>query len=281
MEQSIGIMRKILIATDFSKNAAHAAQYAARCFAGESVHYHLVYVSDCHSKPGRKPPKLPCKGEKCASNRIKLQQFNVNFQKHLDPKRHRADVYFLDLPPVEALRKMVLEHDIELIVIGCCSEEKQPQLGRFAQDVIIRVQCPFLIVPPKANLEPTATLAFATNYNNYYQSSVLNTLMGFAGTNALRLKVLHFSKNNPELNAIQLANREFLNEFIEDPEAFDEIHGGALYAALDEYQQKHPIGVLGLLAKNRSFCEQLLFNPISNGHASVFENQLPVLLLHE
>lgn len=83
------------------------------------------------------------------------------------------------------------------------------------------------------------------------------------------------------MSTTQNANREFLSEFVEDPEAFFEINGGPLYAALDDFQKKHPIGVLGLLAKNRSFCEQLLFNATSNGHASVFENQLPVLLLHE
>ncbi|WP_435579936.1 universal stress protein [Gilvibacter sp.] len=274
-------MRKILIATDFSESAAQAASFAANCFANEAVHYHLVYVSDCHVKPGRKQPKLPCKGEKCGANRIKLQQFHQNFQKLLNPKLHRSDVFFVDLPPVEALRKQVIEHQIELIVIGCCGPDKKPQLGRFAQDVIIRVQCPFLIVPPRAEIGTNNSLAFATNFNNNYQSSVMNTLTDFATTNDLKLKILHFSKNNPDLNAIQNANREFLNEFIEDPQAFTEIKGGALYAALDEYQQQHPIGILGLLAKNRSFCEQLLFKPTSNGHASVFENQLPVLLLHE
>ncbi|MDC7997468.1 universal stress protein [Gilvibacter sediminis] len=274
-------MRKILIATDFSESVAKAAAFAANCFANEPVHYHLLYVSDCHSKPKTKQPKLPCKGKKCGAARIKLLQFHQNFQKSLNPKLHRSDVFFVDLPPVEALRKQVIEHQIDLIVIGCCGPDKKPQLGRFAQDVIIRVQCPFLIVPPNAQMGSNRSLAFATNFKNNYQSSVLNTLTDFTTTNDLKLKILHFSKSKPDLSAIQNANREFLNEFIEDPQAFAEIKGGALYAALDEYQQQNPIGILGLLAKNRSFCEQLLFKPTSNGHASVFENQLPVLLLHE
>ena len=274
-------MRQVLIATDFSESALHAARFAALWFAQEQVRYHLVYVSSCHSKPGKKVAKLPCKGEKCASNRIKLQQFQNSFQNFIDPKLHRSDVFFVDLPPAEALRKHVSDHQIDLIVIGCCSNSKEPRLGLFAQDVIIRVQCPFLIVPPAASLAPEKVMAFATNYNNDYHSSVLNTLTGFAKSNSLELNVLHYSKKGQDLSDTQNANRAFLLEFIEDPEAFYEIQGRPLYAALDEYQKDHPVGILGLLAKNRTFCEQLLFHPTSNGHASVFENQLPVLLLHE
>lgn len=274
-------MRRILIATDFSDNALHAAQFVAGSFAQEPAHYHLVYVSSCNDKVGKKNSSAPCEGEICTANRLKLQEFQNTFNRFIDPKLHRSDTFFVDLPPAEALRKQVQEHNIDLIVIGCCGQQNLPKLGRFAQDVIIRVQCPFLIVPPEASLEPVKVMAFATNYNNNYHSSVLNTLTEFAEVNSLKLNVLHYSKRNLKLSTTQNANREFLSEFIDDPDAFIDIQGDPLYAALDEYQRAHPIGVLGLLAKNRSFCEQLLFNPTSNGHASVFENQLPILLLHE
>lgn len=274
-------MKRILIATDFSENALHAAHFAAQSFAHQPVHYHLVYVSNCQSKPERKSSKVPCQGEHCSSKREQLQAFHTKFNSFIDPTLHRSDTFFLDLPPVEALRKQVREHNIDLIVIGCCGEKKSQQLGSFAQDVIIRVQCPFLIVPPGASLEPVREMAFATNYNNDYHNSVINTLMEFAELNSAKLNVIHYSKNSLNLSNTQNANREFLSEFIEDPEAFFEVKGRPLYVALDDFQKEHPIGVLGLLAKNRSFCEQLLFNPTSNGHPSVFENKLPVLLLHE
>lgn len=274
-------MKRILVATDFSENAMHAAQFAAKCFAAESVNYHLVYVSNCHNNPKKKPSPVPCKGTTCSANRIKLQQFQNKFSKHLNPKLHRCDSYFVDLPPVEALRKQIQEHDIDLIVIGCCGQKKAKQLGRFAQDVIIRVQSPFLIIPPNASLEPLKVMAFATNYNNNYHSSVLNTLTDFVAVNDLKLNVLQYSKSNQVLNEIQSANREFLSEFVEDSEAFYELKGAPLDAALADYQQNHPIGILSLLAKNRSFCEQLLFKATRTGKCSLFDRKLPVLLLHE
>ncbi len=276
-------MKRILIATDFSDSAQKAMDYALQCFSGHRVTYHLIYVSECKSaSKTTNGIATPCSGTTCDLKRQMLQQAAKNLNSKLDLKLQQCIPFYKNQTKIEAFRKHVAEHQIDLIVIGSKGQTNNPKaaLGDFARDIITRVQCSFLIVPEAVKQVPPEHLLFPTNYTNTYHNVSLEILADFQATANTTLDVLYYAKHKRKLNETQIDNKELLEDFLEDSaHKSHKVHHENLELALSQYVVKSPADVLILMAKNRSFCENLLQRDSAPQRDLI--KQTPILLLHE
>ena len=275
-------MKQILLATDFSKSAKRAIAYALDCFKGIPVTYHLVYISECKGNNTKNTMGTPCQGESCGLKQELLQQAAKAMNAQLDLKLQHCVAHYKNLSKVEALRKHTTEHHIDLIIIGNKGQTNNPKvaIGTFARDILMRVQCSFLMIPEGVeNSQPKKGL-FPTNYNNVYHNASLNTLSDFMATRLMELDVLYFSKLGRALDKTQQENKELLEGFLDSNHSPPiKTPHRKLENAIQHYLMKNRADVLILMAKNRGFCERLLQRNTPD-QQEIMRN-LPLLLLHE
>src|SRR5690606_18759694 len=79
---------------------------------------------------------------------------------------------------VEAIRKQVVEKEIDYILMGTkgASNIGNREIGSNTAEVITKVKCPVLVIPERAKFRGIKNVAFPTDYNCIYKNKVVNTL---------------------------------------------------------------------------------------------------------
>jgi hypothetical protein len=169
-------MKKILVMTDFSVNAAHAADYAFRlasCLQMDILLYHYT---------GRELPELAGEQGKWPEERWLAQQRDCVEQLRVLSIATRKLAETLTtgayLPSVQyewydgtfdpRLRQYHSKDSIELLVAG---PHDRPSEGLITEDhageLIHATLLPLLIVPPGADFQPFKKIVFATTFSEY------------------------------------------------------------------------------------------------------------------
>jgi len=169
-------MKTILVLTDFSENATHAATSAA--LLGAKLHSNLLLFHNYQSLPvtpfyagGAMVANEPeWFGEESKKRLLELEKnlepiFETLGEDDIKPVvRSQSDEGSL----VENIKLIINKKEVELIVMG--SRTKDPVdhffFGSETTSVIHHAKCPVLIIPPKNNITGLNRIVFATDYDN-------------------------------------------------------------------------------------------------------------------
>jgi nucleotide-binding universal stress UspA family protein len=184
-------MKTILVLTDFTKNAAHAASSAV--MLGEGLHAKLLLFNSFYNMPilpsygGSSGPwvveDLILREADCDK---KLKQLAADLQKKVTtlPYQHYK-------PSIETVLQ---EIDVELIVMGARSGSAVSHVftGSDTRAVIDRTTRPVLIIPEKADFKALKKVTFATNFEDMDITAVhyLHKLYNGFG---FQLEIIHVS----------------------------------------------------------------------------------------
>jgi len=171
-------MKTILILTDFTENAAHAA--ASTVMLGEKLHAKLLLFNSFYNMPilpsygGSGGPwvveDLVLRETDCDK---KLKQLAADLQKKVNalPAEHYRPTIAIQYGEGELsknIETILQEIDLELIVMGARSGSAISHIftGSDTRAVIDRAARPVLIVPEKTNLKALKRITFATNFED-------------------------------------------------------------------------------------------------------------------
>jgi len=163
-------MKKILIATDFSANAAHAAKY------GHSIAAQIkadVVLCNAFIVPAEVPqagtlvwPQLEY-DELVESSTSELKQLKEELRQNLSDSSFRPDITCRSEigGVVDVIKEITGKTDVELIVIGTHGAGKLDTLliGNHSRSMINNTKAPLLLVPASAALKTIKKVAFATD----------------------------------------------------------------------------------------------------------------------
>lgn len=150
-------MTRIIIATDFSPNALHAAQYAFHLFGNIDVTYVLVHA---HFDPGTLDPTMPAyTPQLIETSRNGLRAAAMEFVELNGAASVEHQLLLGPLP--EALRTVVEDKGADALVLGSKGRSGSGLFGSNTNDVIRNSVVPVIAVPSGAELNPIARLLFA------------------------------------------------------------------------------------------------------------------------
>ncbi|WP_062127776.1 universal stress protein [Geofilum rubicundum] len=156
-------MRHIILLTDFSETARHAAAYALNMFEGRNVRFYLFHAYDVEFSGS--PYVMRVKEEMAEESRKSLKRELAAL--HSDFPNSRIEVASRFGPLVDVLIKEVEggHIDPDLLVMGCRGESALENflLGSNAFDVIKHVHLPILAIPRNAPLQTPQKMVFATD----------------------------------------------------------------------------------------------------------------------
>lgn len=279
-------MKNILIPTDFSENSWNAIQYGINFLKKKRCNFYLLHVSMISYTTGADMPLIPSTDilEKTVLSQAKksleklLKKIKKSFQ---NPKHHFFTVSNYNFF-IEAIKEQVEEKEIDLIIMGTkgASGLQEVIIGSNAADLITRIKCPTLIIPENAQFKPVKEIAFPTDYNLYYQSNILDSIVKLIKMSNASIRVLHVAKKNEALTQFQTENKELLEDFFSfQKHSFHKVTNSKIEEGVQCFVESRGIDMIVMIAKNLNIFQRILFKPTVEEIS--YHTDIPFYVLHE
>ncbi len=279
-------MLRILIPTDFSKNAWNALKYGLELFRKERCTIYLLHVNPLPPYSGAgtsiKASTQMLRETMLAESEKGLKELLEQINEIIPNELHTFMTIALYDFFVDSIKREIQDKQIDLIIMGTkgASGLKKVSLGSNTGDVITKVKCPLLAVPEKASYKIPKEIAFPTDYYINYDIKVLDTLIGVVNRYGSNLRVLHITKRGEELTREQLQNKDFLHDYLRGvTHSFHTITGTKLETAVQCFVESRDIEMIAMVAKNLNFFQRILFRPAVEEIS--YHIEIPFLVLHE
>lgn len=209
--------KRILIPTDFSKNALNAARYALDLYAKQNCDFYFLnifhvggYTTDYLTIP--EPGSIEYETAK--------EQSEESFRKllavlalHNDNPKHKyhtiSSLNFLS----EAMKDIISKKDINLVVMGTqgASGTKGVIFGSNTVKAMEKITaCPVLAVPEEVRFAPLKEVVFPTDFKESFKSKELDYLIDIVSMHGAAVRVLHINKTG-ELTRNQQEHKQLLD----------------------------------------------------------------------
>ncbi len=279
-------MKNILIPTDFSENSWNAIKYALRFFKKTPCNFYLLHVTLIPNYAAGDVPIIPT--EIVLENTLLKQAKKglKQLQKKIQEKVPNPNHHFFSLSKynffIDAVRAEVKEKNIDLIVMGTkgASGLSEVIVGSNTGDLITKIKCPVFIIPENAVFKIPQEIAFPTDYNIFYEPSILKNISEFIKMHNAAIRVLHIVKKNETLTEFQLGNKDFLNDyFLDENHSFHRITNKKIENGVQCFVESRNIDLIIMIAKNLNLFQRILFKPTVEEIS--YHIEIPFLVLHE
>ncbi len=216
--------KRILIPTDFSKNALNAIRYALELYKKQQCEFYFLnvfrvdyYTTDTLFVPEPGSPLYEAAKAKSEEGFSKLLD---TLELHHDNSKHTYHTISSYNLLSEAIKQTIADKDVDLLIMGTqgATGAKGVIFGSNTVNAmeIIR-ECPVLAVPENVSFSTPKEIVFPTDYKSSFKRRELSYLIEIAKMHHTSIRVLYVAKNR-DLNDKQENNKELLDDILESVE---------------------------------------------------------------
>ena len=281
------IMMRIVLPTDFSKNAWHAIKYATFLFEQSPctfiiIHSHQVspsgLISTINKERDTRLHEITIQEAKRKVNKI------VNHLNRINKVRdHQFEGEVVDDSLLNAIGRIVIDKDADFIIMGTqgASGLSEIFMGSNTVSVIKHINfCPIIAVPNSYDFNTFNEILFASNFKHLYQRVELQPLLDLAQLRKATINVVHISEEE-ELGEDQLQLKKLLQNLLGEKncvfEEFDYHPNIAL--KINDLTEKKKAGLIAMINSQYGFFQRLTHEPVVKKVA--FRTKIPFLVLPE
>ncbi len=278
--------KRILIPTDFSKNAFNAIKYAIELYKREYCEFFILhsyylpgYSKDNLLVPEPSEKKLIEVKERSEKNIEKLKvkvQFNDGNTNH--------KIHFLNEfgPFYDVLKKTIEKEDIELIIMATRGEtdDKNVILGSNAVKTMEKNRnCPVFAIPGNVMFKDPNEIVFPTSFKTHYKEKELATLIEISRLTNAPIRILHVQKGK-ELSKEQLENKTLLDRILDSTTfTHHELYNVDLQEGVRCFVQSRESEMIAFVNKKHNFFESIFSNPMVKELG--MHTNVPLLAMHD
>ena len=279
--------RKILLPTDFSKNSWHAINYALELYKNDNCDFYILNVFSATSnildsllnmEPGSELYETAKAKSEDGLAKV-LDKLTVN---GYDENKHHFHAISQFNNVIEAIKNVVEEKDIEIIVMGTKGEtgSRETVFGSTAIYVMEKVRnCPVIVVPENAKKQLPKEIVFPTSYKTHFKRRELKYLIEIAEKCNATINILHMS-NEDELDESQINNKQLLEEMFEEVKySFHNLSNYSIEAAVNIFTESRDSDMVTFINKKHPFFGSILTKPLVKGMG--FQSKVPILVMHD
>lgn len=278
--------KRILIPTDYSKNAFNALEYAIRLFEHHDCEF---FILNCYYLSGMdrdnllvpEPTKEAQKDVETRSkaNMEKLKNRIATFEKN---KKHSFHYETIFGPFFETTKTFVNENKMELIIMGTQgqSDKKTVILGSNAVNMMEKIRfCPIMAIPHNVTFKNPNEIIFPSSYRTHYKENELHTLVEISKITEAPIRVLHI-QNKKVLSKDQEENKNLLNRILEGAvvthhKLFDlDVNDGVM-----AFVQSRESEMIAFVNKRHNFFGSIFSNPMVKELG--MHTKVPLLAMHD
>jgi nucleotide-binding universal stress UspA family protein len=280
-------MKTILMLTDFSDNATHAARSAVAI--GEKLQTDILLFNTYYDHPilpayGGGPwmvDELLFRKEDSAAQlshlaiqlrHIIADQTTGGFKSNMDYQSGEGSLG----GNVEVI---IREKEIEMIVMGGSTNSSLEHLffGSDTMNVIDHANCPVLVVPLKASLKKLNKVTLATAFE-LADINAITYLADLAKNKGFELEIVHVSSSDEEVGSVK--ERAIHNHILAIKEAnvtYKQIRGKDIVKRLERMCKDNRSDILALVHYQHGFFADILRK--SNTEQALSGNHLPIMVI--
>jgi nucleotide-binding universal stress UspA family protein len=275
-------MKTLLICTDFSEPASHAARYA--CIMAKQYKFGQITLFHAYhtiAPSTALPLNLNEENELVKASQRQLESLKGELTKLTSDDtviRTRTEKISLG----ESINKICREENSDMIVMGITGKSKFEKtfIGSNTIDVSQNSKYPVLIVPAQAPLEPVQSILFACDLSEVTATTPLGRLAEILELFRVPLYVLnvddknrHFSPQTPE------EMYQMHHIFDKYKPRYDFIDYEDITTGIIGYAEKNNISLIITVPKHYDFIPQLFHRSITQ--KLIWQSAIPLLALHE
>ncbi|NAY92422.1 universal stress protein [Muricauda sp. JGD-17] len=215
--------KRILLPTDYSKNALNAIRYAQQLYAKVRCDFYLVnafqasgYTLDSMMvpEPGERFYEMAKHESEEGMNRL-LEILKL----HPENPKHRFHTICTFNGLVEAVKNIVASKDIDIIVMGTkgVTASKARIFGTGTVAVMERIKaCPVIAVPSEYVFNPPKEIVFPTDYKSKYKEKEIDHVKEIAKLHDSKINVVHIDRDKDgQLNKKEESNKLLLQDILD------------------------------------------------------------------
>lgn len=280
-------MKKILLPTDFSKNASNAIEYAIDLYKNEECEFYILnafytlgFATDTMLVP--EIGEIAYKNGKSNSEKElsvtlkKIQKNNIS--------RHRFSKVSKFNSLLNSIQETVEKENIDLIIMG--TQGATNAVDKFLGSNTVMVMenarsCPVMAIPSEVKFTKPKEIVFPTSYNTHYKRRELKQLIEITTLTNSAIRILHIeNEKDKNLNKTQHNNKELLEEYFEDLNySFHVIYQVELEVALDCFVQSRNSDMIAFVDKKHGFLDSIFTSHLVQELG--YKSKVPVLTMHD
>ncbi len=269
------MLKRVLLPTDFSKNAYNAISYALQLLKDENCHFILLntlynadYIIYSSLNTVYKNNSLK-----------KLTSLKQQLIEEFKNPKHEFELVSSFNMLYQEIEQRSKNKTLDLIVMGTNGAAGGEELlfGTHTVHAIKSAKCPLLAIPCHYQYQKPEHLLFATKYEINFSEYQLDLIKELADKAQAKIHVMHANFGN-RLNENQLQSKKELDRFLgETPHDFNTVYEDSVAEAVEEFHKENKIDLLVMIKHRRSFIEKILFSSIINEIG--FNAKFPFLVL--
>lgn len=278
--------KKILIPTDFSKNAWNAITYAADLFKDQECIFYLLnaHGATAYSTSEMMVAEPGTVSYETAKNKSEQGLANVLDMLDFREKNHRHDYQVISQynDPLSAVKSVVEKRDIELVVMGTkgASNYENRLFGSNTITIMENLRnCPVLGIPLDARIVHVKEIVFPTSFKTHYKHRELIYLIDLAQTHNANICVLHVT-DQEELTQEQEENKALLEECLEGSTySLHHLGGKDATTGTQRFVESRNSDMVAFINSKHNFLTNFFSTPMVK-ELGMF-SKVPVLALHD
>lgn len=278
--------KKLLIPTDFSRNAWDAIVYSVDLHKGIPCDFYILNVYDYtdYATDNIMVPQL--------DDRL-YETLKLNSEKGLEKILQRlakkgtsAEHTFTTISQqnnlLDAIHEIVELKDIDLVVMGTKGDTDSLNKTFGSNTVMIMEKirsCPVLAIPADSLFTRMSEIVFPTDFRTHFKKKELAHLKDIAKVTGATIRVVHVSEE-PNLDEEQRNFKGVLEEDFEDLEvSFHTLDSEHINEAVDVFVQSRGSDMLAFINRKHTFFTNLFAKPMVKELG--MRSKVPVLALHD
>ncbi len=263
-------MKKILVPTDFSKNAYAALFYVTKLFSDEALQITILHSF------GEEVGKLTSRVDIGRSENIIEKLYRQSdedgkqlvHQITLDSSKvaHNFEVISTPATLSKTINKLVSTEGIDLVVMGSKGRTgaEEVLVGSTTVKITKTLEgCPLLIVPREVDFVIPTNIAFATDFNDFFQLSKLRPIVRLVRQYNSNLHIVHVGTEE----GLDFKQKQNLEQYKNDLTEYDtDFHfiskKDSVSKSLHNFIDTKGIDLLALVYHKNAFLKQLFREPV-------------------
>ncbi|MGP1993161.1 universal stress protein [Zobellia laminariae] len=277
--------KRILVPTDFSKNALNAVRYALDLYAKLNCEFYFLnvfkleyYTTDTLIIPEPGSQEFEIAKAKSEENFVKL--LDMLALHHDNPKHiyHTIPTFtFLSA----AIKKTISNKDINLVVMGTkgASGAKEVIFGsNTVKTMEIVSECPVLAIPADIRFSPPKEIVFPTDFKSSFKRKELNYLIEIAKMHGSAIRILHVSKKQI-LKPEQEENKILLDNILDEvAHSFHTLTEKNIADSITAFVESRDSDMIAFINQRHFFFEKIFTKPLIKEIG--YDATVPILALH-
>tara|TARA_R110000868_G_scaffold200671_1_gene448160 strand:- start:6824 stop:7663 length:840 start_codon:yes stop_codon:yes gene_type:complete len=279
------MVKRILIPTDFSKNALNAARYAIDLYSKLNCDFYFlnVFQLDKYTKntlilpePGSTAYDSAEKNSKeefvKLLDMLSLHQYNPKHTYHTI-----SSFSFL----IETMVALIDKNDIDFVVMGTkgATGAKGVIFGSNTVNAMEKIRmCPVLAVPENISFSTLTEIVFPTNYKNVFKRKEMSYLIEIAKMQEASIEVLHITKEK-KLSSTQEENKQLLDEILDTTNhSFHHLSETDISEGITAFVESRGSSMIAFINRKHFFFGSVFSNPLVKEIG--YKASTPILALH-